>query len=266
MGLLLALAVALPSQASAARSVYVSAYDGRSVSAFSMSGSGQLASIATPYDTGVDTQGIAISPDGRYLYAALWGGDAVRGYRVEQGGKLTAIGNTAAETAPVGLAVSPDGRLLAVTNYFSSDISLYRIGPNGGLSEHPVSPFSTGGTNPFGVTFSPDGRHLYVAFLTGAGDVGAFAVAADDSLGALAGSPYDVGISTASGVAVTPDGRFLYVSHQAVANVAGLSIAASGIPTPLAGSPFPVAGTSVGIGVDPGGEFLYLKGGIGVMG
>jgi 6-phosphogluconolactonase len=76
---------------------------------------------------------MAITPDGRFAYAANSPSDNISGYSVGAGGRLTllnASGIAAAEAAgshPADMATSADGRFLYVLNQFTGTIASYSI-------------------------------------------------------------------------------------------------------------------------------------------
>jgi 6-phosphogluconolactonase len=83
---------------------------------------------------------IAITPDGRFAYAANSPNDDLSGYAIGAGGRLSLLnqsGVAAAEATgshPVDIATSVDGRFLYVLNQFTGTIAPYSIGNDGKLS------------------------------------------------------------------------------------------------------------------------------------
>jgi 6-phosphogluconolactonase len=79
--------------------------------------------------------------------------------------------------------------------------------------------------------------------------------ATSGALTAVAGSPFDQGpLDVPNGLAASPGGNFLYAT--AVGGVDAFSINPVGVPTLLAGSPFP-SGGNLWLAVDPSGKFLF---------
>lgn len=101
--------------------------------------------------------------------------------------------------------------------------------------------------------------------------VSAFGVDASGFLTPVPGSPFPTG-GIGGGAAftasrITTVGNFLYVSNGGSNNVSAFSIdSASGVLTPVAGSPFATGGTAGSIGISlagtPDGNFLYAINGI----
>ncbi len=118
------------------------------VAAFSIGTGGTLSYIngtlaKSVYASNAGPMGIAISPDGNYLYVANFGsgtGTTVTAFSIGAGGALSYINGTLAKssftagTGPLEIAISPNGNYLYVTNEGSDNISAYSIGSGGNLS------------------------------------------------------------------------------------------------------------------------------------
>jgi DNA-binding beta-propeller fold protein YncE len=123
-----------------------------------------------PTPAGAAGTGIAISPDGRFLYLACSTSDAVYAFRIGADGALSPVPGSPypAPKTPEGVAITPDGRQLYVTSVatrpvLSPDdqgIWTFAIGVDGGLTT--VGPRISGVAGP-GITSTPDGRRLYVS-------------------------------------------------------------------------------------------------------
>ncbi len=113
------------------------------VSAFSVAFNGSLTSIgASPVaDDQTAPCWVAISPNGRNLFAVNTGSGEISSYQIAPNGSLTLIGSTVvSNTAGVGAtdpSVSPDGRTLYVNESRVDTVGAFAIN-NGGLS--PSSP------------------------------------------------------------------------------------------------------------------------------
>ncbi|MCD8142896.1 MAG: lactonase family protein [Clostridiales bacterium] len=88
-----------------------------------------------------EQQGLAISPDGRFLYTLLNGPNAVAVFRIDPDtGLLTLMENVAVRgVRPRALALTPDGDFLLAGCLVSGDITVFRVKEDGTLDE-------TGGT------------------------------------------------------------------------------------------------------------------------
>ena len=106
--------------------------------------------------------GIAVSPDGHYVFTVNLIGNSVSVVDVSNGPPFRVLSSpVAAGSSPWGLTVSPDGRFLFVSNA-NNGVSVLVIDEN---SHPPVQPLQTlsVGTNPGGIAASPDGRFIFVA-------------------------------------------------------------------------------------------------------
>lgn len=119
---------------------------------------------------GISGAETVITPDGRYVYVACQVSDAVFGYRIESTGALTRIGPSAGFAAgdfPEGAGISPDGRRLYVAapavvglGGTPGQVIGFTIGTGGTLTQN-IPPVTM--SDPIGIGFSPDGRHMYVS-------------------------------------------------------------------------------------------------------
>jgi 6-phosphogluconolactonase len=127
------------------------------VSAYNVAFNGSLTSIgASPVaDDQTAPCWVAISPDGRYLFAVNTGSGEISSYQIAFNGALTLVGNTVvSNSAGVGAtdpSVSPDGRTLYVNESRVDTVGAFSI--NGGtLTELSSSPVSLpAGATPAGI-------------------------------------------------------------------------------------------------------------------
>jgi len=85
---------------------------------------------------------IHITPDGRFVYAGNRGHHSLAGFRVDDDGSLTAVGQFPADPNPRPFDISPDGGWL----YSGSDrILAYRITESGALEQQ--AEYATGGVS-----------------------------------------------------------------------------------------------------------------------
>jgi hypothetical protein len=97
---------------------------------------------------------MAITPDGRYLYALDKVLGQVLGFAVQSEGSLLQIAGARAGTEPSVLAIEPGGRFVYVGNGRSEDLSILTIGPAGELVPMPGSPLAIEG-HPVRLSFGP---------------------------------------------------------------------------------------------------------------
>lgn len=165
--------------------LYAANSGSNNVTAFSIGATGLVSLITpsgantNPISTGGTTpKGMAISPNGSFLYVANSGSHNVTVFQIGTNGLLTLVPPTGGTTNPIptgtggttpnALMISLDGRFLYSTNS-GGTISAFTIGSDGLLTLVPTSagnlnPISAGANaTPVALTMSPDGRFLYVA-------------------------------------------------------------------------------------------------------
>ncbi len=176
---------------------------------------------------------VAISPDGTRLYAAGYAQNALVVFeRNTHTGNLTFVerkrkGDTDGTQTingmkgPRGCAVSPDGQTVVATGYGDHSIAVFRFNKaTGGLTFHEFYKNGVGDVlgmkQAFGLAFSLDGKHLYVA---GSGNDAVAIFEHDLETGNMTfvGQVKDnsAGINGLDGVAdvaVSPDGKHVYTA------------------------------------------------------
>jgi 6-phosphogluconolactonase len=95
----------------------------------------QRISSLPPGFSGANTAAeIAVSPDGRFVYASNRGDDAISVFAVGDGGRLAFAGRVATGgRTPRHFAIDPSGRWLVAANQNSSSIVVFRLDPATGL-------------------------------------------------------------------------------------------------------------------------------------
>jgi len=251
-----ALAVFVP-RAWAVSIVYVSNTEANTVSAYAVAANGSLSGVpGSPFKAAVPL-GVAVTPDGKYLYVADTTSSAgVSAFSIAGDGALTPVAGSPFPAKPGtwGLAIAPDGKHLYAADAGAKDVSAYSIESNGSLSAVPGSPFAAG-SGPDNLAITPNGQYLYVANEESS-NLSAYSIAADGALSQVSGSPYPAGENPRA-VSLTPDGKHLYVANQSPETVTAFSIAADGTLAPVAGSPFPAPWDQLGVAVTPDGKHLY---------
>ncbi len=191
---------------------------------------------------------VAISPDGTHLYAAGYAQNALVVFvRNTHTGELTFVerkrkGDTdGAQTIngmkrPRGCAVSPDGRTVVATGYGDHSIAVFRYNlATGGLIFHEFHKNGIGDVlglkQALGLTFSLDGKHLYVA---GSGNDAIAIFKHDLETGHLTfvGQVKDNnagtnGLNAVTDVAVSPDGKHVYAAAYGDNAIAAFSRSAT---------------------------------------
>jgi 6-phosphogluconolactonase len=253
---LILLGFAAPTTVQAAGTLYVANLDSDAISAYSIAAGGSLRAVpGSPFKAALPL-GIAVTPDGKYLYTADTAfSEGVSAFSIAADGALTPIAGSpfSADTGAWGLAIAPNGKHLYVANSGAKDVSAYTIESNGSLSTVPGSPFAAG-NGPDNMAITPNGQYLYVANEE-SNDLSAFSISESGALSPVNGSPY-AGESPRA-ISLTPDGQHLYVTNQSSETITAFSIVADGTLTPVAGSPFPAPWDQQGVAVTPDGKRLY---------
>lgn len=189
-------------------------------------------------------EGVAVTPNGDFLYVANYSGNTVSGFSIGSGGALSNIGGSSsattysAGTGPVNIAISPNGFYLYVTNEGCtasssgscsaglSAFTTYQGSENGELT--PITGGTTvTGASPSGIAITPNGSYLYVAN-GGSNTISGYTIGSGGVLGSI--GSYSTG-STPAGIAFTPDGKYLYVANAAGNTISEFSIGAGGVLT-----------------------------------
>jgi 6-phosphogluconolactonase len=211
--------------------VYMANYNSGSISAFVINSvTGGLTAVpGSPFPTAPASvsgqvpavSSLTVDPMGRFLYAAVTGGNDVSAYVINTntGALVPAPADPigppySAGRAPTTVRVDPPGTYVYVTNENSASISAYYIDPNtGDLMPEMYSPFaSVGGANPAGMAITPSGDFLYTANSV-EGTISAFSIGVSAGIKPISGSPFGSGYNLYS-VAVHPSGKFLYVTDN----------------------------------------------------
>ena len=210
--------------------------------------------------TGAGPRGVAVHPNGRFVYTANENSADVSAFVITPNGGLTPVPGSPFSVGqdPISVAIDPAGRFLFVANDLDNTVSAFTITlGNGALKPVPGSPFLVG-TNPFAVTTDALGKFVFVANNL-SNDVSAFSVnQMTGALKELAGSPLPAGSGP---FAVTVDrSEFVYVANQNSNNISAYALNASkGTITSISGSPFSAPGSGPeAIATDPSGKFLYV--------
>lgn len=187
--------------------------------------------------------GLAISPNGAFLYTSNSGTNVITGFAVAANGALTLLSTTTSpfQGSPFYLTFDSTGNFLFGINIGGNlgvgSVSVFSVSTAGALTEVSGSPFVVG-TTPVSATFSQG--FLYVVNQT-SNTVSALALnSTTGQLTDVKNSPFAVGSRPVS-AATAVLGRFLVVTSSASGgsgSISVLSIAADGTLTPVTGSPF----------------------------
>jgi 6-phosphogluconolactonase (cycloisomerase 2 family) len=160
-------------------------------------GGGLSEVIGSPFTGAVNPMSVAISPDGKHVYASDDASDEIYGHEVDPGtGALTATSGTpfATGNSPFGLKVSPDSGFVYATSTGGSLLYGYGIGAGGTLTGLST-PSITTGASPHGLDIGgKSGKYVYTAD-TGANAVSGFTRSkSTGELTRMTGSPFAAGL------------------------------------------------------------------------
>jgi autotransporter-associated beta strand protein/YVTN family beta-propeller protein len=203
--------------------------------------------VGSPISTGVMPIGVAVTPDGRYVYITNNGSNTVS---VIDAVTDRVVGSVSVPAGPIGVAVTPDGKYAFVTSSVFFTFTGHTVSVINTATNTLVGPPISVGSGPIGVAFTPDGKFSYVAnFNDGTASVINTAtrtvVVPSIPLGSPTGSPV--------GVAVTPDGKFVYVANVNASTVSVISTATNTVVSSI-----PVGNGALGVAVTPNGKFVYV--------
>jgi|GEM_PF-5616398 len=209
-------------------------------------GFGGVTLLQGPYD-------VAISPDGKHVYAVSLNEHAVNLFNRLGNGELTFVDDYSGVPFAYSVAVSSDGKNVYVTSS-GAVLTFKRNKATGELNQ--IDSDGLGATL-FDVTVSPDGKRVYVADADGV-----HALKRNAKTGKL-GSPKLVETGQAQEVAVAPAGDAVYatvgngVRTVAVRKNGGLKVIDF---DGFAG----VISVSAGVAVSPDGRHVVISGGVGL--
>lgn len=215
-------------------------------------------------EVGMQPVGIAITPDGSKVYVVNeWWVDTVS---VISTATNTVTGKLNGVVHPTGIAVSPDGSKVYVTHISGaalidgdtneSIVPDYGVMDNNGLSvietdTNRVITTVKVGNQPTGVTVTPDGKNVYVAY-TGSDNVSVI-----DTFNNTVIATMPVGNSP-RGIAVSPDGTKVYVTNEGGYPDYKGTVSVIDTVTNIVSATISVGNGSEGVAVTPDGSKVYV--------
>ncbi len=238
---------------------------GTSIAAFSVNATTGALTAGPVFTGSVGLSNLALSPDGRSLYA---GGSDNNLYQFDvdpSTGALTPKTPASVVTAgsPFGVAVTPDGHSVYAVDEVQNEISQYDVDPTTGVLTPKTPATVATGAEPLNIAIAPDGSSAYVTdpgnFSVGGGVVSQYDI--DPTTGALTPkSPATVAAGTGPvGVVASPNGKSLYVTDQSASTVLQYDIdPTTGALTPKTPAAVAAGGGPRGIGVSADGSSVYV--------
>lgn len=201
---------------------------------------------------------------GPTLYVTNGNSDNISIFTITDTGDLVPLGDPVTTfDQPRSMVLSPDGDFLYVENGDAHLVSTYEVDSHGGLTL--LQKVETAGY-PFGIAISPSGDAVYVTNLNNPPSVSSFAVGDDGTLEPVGGPvPFGNGVLSARGVAVSTDGRFVFVGTGDPFSLDPgelTTFAVRGDHSLEFRGSTPVGPGALGIGVAPGGRYVYLACGV----
>jgi YVTN family beta-propeller protein len=225
--------VATPASAAGSTRIYVTNYLDDTASVID----GRANALVATVRVGRAPAGIAASPDGRFVYVADSGSNAIT-FLESATNRIAGTITLPRGSRPVGLAVSPNGREL-----YAADAGSNRVSVIGTRTRRIVASVRVG-RQPLSIAVSPDGRTLYAAN-SGSGNVSVIDANSRRVVRAIPTGRFP------SGVAVTRDGRSVYVTNE-LSGVTAINAATGTVEARLATpSPF-------GLTISPDGNRAYV--------
>lgn len=200
----------------------------------------------------VTPRGIAITPNGQYLYMTSAGAN-VLGFNITgTPSQVSGSPYNVTDTGGYGLAISPNGQFLFTLNQNggAGSVSIFSINSNGSLTKQGAN--TALGYQGDGVAIAPGGSSLYITDTTN-NTVHSYSIGANGAITQI-GTPRAAGTNP-KGIAISPNGAFVFtgatggqINAFAVQADGSLAAATSTVNTGL--SPQTLA-------VTQSGQFLY---------
>jgi YVTN family beta-propeller protein len=183
--------------------------------------------------------GIAVSPEGDFVYVSNYGSDSVS---VIDTSSHDVVDTITVGDGPIALSMTSDGAFVYVNNYLARTVSVIRTEDNTVIGD-PIGV----GTYPYAISMAPHGDHDY-AYVTnyGSGSVSVIDTSTHSFIENITVGPSPWGVS------LTRDGAFAYVAHY------GGSVSVIDTSTHDVVDTITVGGAISGISVTPDGTHAYV--------
>lgn len=228
-----------------------------SLAGFALTTKGMTNTASSPYALGVAPTALAVTPNGKYIYAGTVG--AIYGFSVGSNGDLSLLNGGSAlitNISPSVLRVDPSGNWLIEADA-APQAFVFSINPNTGALTQQGSQLDLSAGAPNHIVFTPNNGLVYIALGTGGVQICTFL----PNSGALAKAgvlPPKAQGGADTGLAVDPAGKYLFVAETAGNGLRVLSISASGTLTEISGSPFQTGLGPSAVLVDSTGGYVYV--------
>jgi 6-phosphogluconolactonase (cycloisomerase 2 family) len=193
----------------------------------------------SPFNVGAFSEGLKVTPNGRFLVIGLKSIDAVGVFAISEDGALSQVPGSPflASGAATAVDVNCASNRVFVSDAGLSTIDVYRMSRSGTLTMVPGSPFPSGGSSTINaLTLSADNRFLFTSDLFNDA-VSSLAVSRNGALQSVPGSPF-AGDGFMGAIASTRAGDFVFASVVDESAVDGWKVGQDGTLTPVPGHPF----------------------------
>ena len=175
--------------------------------------------------TGSTIVNMAITPDGRFLYAGDVSYEEIMIFSINAAtGALTLEGEIAVDNDPQSVAVSPSGKFLFVGLYDDYGIQTFAIQGDGSLIEAEYSPYTIDGDYVW-LALTPDGKYMYAA---GVNNGAACSINGVTGELTVLGDVVDTSMDRPKCAAVTPNGKYMYSANFGSGTVGAYMIMGDG--------------------------------------
>lgn len=199
--------------------------------------------VTTTITVGANPQGLAISPDGGYVYVCNSGSNSVS---VIDTATNTVSTTVTVASSPKYIDITPDGLSAYVSQYAAASVSQIDLATNAVVATVAV------GTDPAGLCITPNGSYVYVAN-SGSGTVSVIETATNAVVATIAvqTTPYYV--------SVTPNGNYVYVANTGSSSVSEIQVSTNAVVATLS-----LSGTPTGLAISPDNASVYVSVGLSV--
>lgn len=234
-------------------------------------GSSSYNTVTATITAGVNSRGLAVTPDSKKIYVTNWGTTQNTGTIQDSAVMVidvdpdSATYTTATTTitsiiCPTAVAVSPNGTAVYVT---STDVNnLYaQVSVIDTVSNAVSSTINLNTATPTAVNFSPDGTRAYVLITnqpSPTGGIGTVSVIDTATKSVIASIGVD---NSPIGMAVSPDGKYVYVTNSGFSNttnVPGNSVSVIDAGTNRVTATLDAGNIPYGVAVSPISGLLYV--------
>ncbi|MBM9549225.1 beta-propeller fold lactonase family protein [Leptospira sp. 201903074] len=235
--------------------LFTSDFGGASISQFLINQSTGVLSLNSPatVSAGLSPRNLVITPDGKYLYLASEGTQAIRAYAINTDGTLSFLNVYPTIIGHTQIQISRNGNFIFYVSPTATEIVSYRINyADGSLSQAGISPtFPNDGSGH--ISTHPNGTYLYVGsypavtILNFDGNTG--------NMGFVDSVFHGMSINSS---AIHPNGRFYYLLHINEGIISCYTIEPKTGKISYSSSVTGITGSLRFMVIDPSGRFAYV--------